>query len=206
MKKYSLLLTLLLSTWLIQSCNSNTNDSNSVDSANEMNENKEPDNNNMGMTNDSTGMGTMAVMEDDSKFMVKAAAGGMAEVELSQLAQQKATNERVKAFATMMVQDHTKANNELKALAATKNVTLPAAMDNDHQEDLNDLSKKSGADFDKAYVNMMVDDHKKDVDLFDDCTKMDKGDSDVKAWATKTLPTLRSHLAEIQKLDDMVKK
>ncbi|MEP6512838.1 MAG: DUF4142 domain-containing protein, partial [Parafilimonas sp.] len=198
--------TLLLAVYSFQACNTSSNNNDSVDSAQNMNEMKDSDNN-MGMNNNDTAMkGTMTVSEDDADFMVKAAAGGMTEIEMSKLGQQKATAASVKSFADMMVTDHTKAAGELKSLAARKNVTLPASMDNDQQKDYNDLSQKSGKDFDKAYINMMVADHKHDVDMFDKCTKKDNSDADLKAWAQNTLPTLQKHLDAVKKIDDMMKK
>ncbi|HEY4651370.1 MAG TPA: DUF4142 domain-containing protein, partial [Pontibacter sp.] len=97
--------------------------------------------------------------DDLSEFMTEAASGGMMEVELGNLAQQKGQSKEVKDFGRMMVTDHTKANEELKALAAQKNITLPTAMGEDHQEHVREVSKKTGADFDKAYMKLMVEDH-----------------------------------------------
>jgi putative membrane protein len=145
-----------------------------------------------------------AVDKDDAKFAVAAANGGMAEVELGQLAQQKAVNAKVKDFGGMMVTDHTKANDEMKALASAKGITLPVAIDTDEQKVKDDLSAKTGADFDKAYVDNMIDDHKKDIKEFEDAAKNCK-DADLKAFAVKTLPTLKMHLDAIQKIHDSMK-
>jgi putative membrane protein len=148
-------------------------------------------------------------MEDNqneaSKFMVKAANGGMMEVELGSLAKDKATNPQVKEFAAMMVTDHSKANEELKSLAGTKNFTLPATMDSDHRDHITELSNKTGNDFDKAYMDMMVNDHKKDIDLFEDITKKENVDADLKAFATKTLPTLKKHHEAAKRIQDALK-
>ena len=145
-----------------------------------------------------------AVDKDDAKFAVAAANGGMAEVELGQLAQQKAANARVKDFGAMMVTDHSKANDEMKALAKSKGIVLPAAIDTEEQKVKDDLSAKTGADFDKAYVSNMIDDHKKDIKEFEDASKNCK-DADLKAFAVKTLPTLKMHLDAIQKIHDSMK-
>jgi putative membrane protein len=145
-----------------------------------------------------------AVDKDDAKFAVAAANGGMAEVELGQLAQQKAANAKVKDFGAMMVTDHTKANDEMKALAQSKGITLPTTIDTDEQKVKDDLSAKSGADFDKAYVSNMIDDHKKDIKEFEDASKNCK-DADLKGFAVKTLPTLKMHLEAIQKIHDSMK-
>ncbi|WP_428331674.1 DUF4142 domain-containing protein [Mucilaginibacter sp.] len=145
-----------------------------------------------------------AVDKDDAKFAVAAANGGMAEVELGKLVQEKAVNTKVKDFGTMMITDHTKAGDELKALARSKGITLPVALDNKEQKIKDDLSAKSGADFDKAYVNDMIDDHKNDIKEFEDASKNLK-DADLKAFAIKTLPTLKMHLNAIQKIHDSMK-
>lgn len=142
-----------------------------------------------------------AVVQDN--FWTNAAQGGMAEVELGRLAAQKATNPEVKKFAQMMVTDHTKANAELKTLAAKKNITLPTDMGSSMKSSMDDLSKLSGADFDKKYVDMMVDDHETDVDLFEDNT--DNSDADIKAFTTKTLPTLKAHLESIKSIQSKMK-
>lgn len=200
MKKYSYLFSILLAVFTLQACGS-SDDGDTVETAQEMNENKDGDN----AGNDNM-QGTMAVSENDSKFMVETANSGMMEVEASKVAQQKATNAQVKAFADMMVNDHTKANDELKQLAASKNVTLPAAVGEDNQEDLKDLSEKSGKDFDKAYINMMVSDHKKTVGNFEDLGDNTDSDGDLKAWVNKMIPALKQHLDQAQKLDDTIKK
>ena len=104
----------------------------------------------------------------------------------------------------MMITDHGKANDELKAIATAKNITLPDSVDSDHQKKMADLSKKSGADFDKAYVDAMVDGHKKTLDLMKDAAKNCK-DADLKAFAAKTAPTVQMHLDAINKIKDGMK-
>ena len=147
---------------------------------------------------------TMVIDKDDAKFAVAAANGGMAEVELGNLAQEKAVNLKVKDFGAMMVKDHSKVNDELKALAKSKGITLPDALDNDMQKIKNDLSAKSGANFDKAYVSNMIDDHKTDIKEFEKAAGNCK-DPDLKAFAKNTLPTLKLHLAAIQKIHNGMK-
>lgn len=141
----------------------------------------------------------------DSSFVKKAAMGGMAEVELGNLAQQKASSDQVKQFGARMVQDHGKANDELKQIAGSKGIDLPAALDGKHRKDMDRLGKLSGAQFDKAYMNHMVDDHKKDIADFKKEANSGK-DADVKAFAAKTLPTLEEHLKLAQSTNDAVKK
>jgi putative membrane protein len=105
-------------------------------------------------------------IQDDTKFAVEAADGGMMEVELGKLAQTNASSKQIKDFGQQMVNDHGKAGEELKMLAASKNITLPSALSNKNQDSYNDLAKKKGVDFDKAYASFMVDDHKEDIDKF----------------------------------------
>jgi putative membrane protein len=131
--------------------------------------------------------------KDDSIFMLKAADGGMMEVELGQVATQNARNERVKNFGNMMVNDHSGATNELKQIAARRNLILPPAMNSSHIDHKIDLSKKKGADFDKSYMKMMVNDHENDIKEFEKAST-DANDAEIRAFATKTLPTLRIHL------------
>ena len=132
-----------------------------------------------------------------NNFYTSAARGGMAEVEMSKLAQTKATNPEVKKFAQMMVSDHTKANTELKSLAKAKSVALPAELSSSHAAVFDELKGLSGADFDRTYVSEMVEDHEADVQLFEDQAK-DDSDPEAKAFAASTLPTLRKHLEMIQ--------
>ena len=144
-------------------------------------------------TNANAGSTTARPSEADTKFAMEAADGGMMEVELGRLALTKATSPMVKQHAQMMVDDHSKANAELKSLAATKGITLPDSMSADHKKHYKELSGKKGTAFDKAYTDMMVDDHKKDLDKFKD--EADKGtDPDIKAWASGKVPTLQQHL------------
>jgi putative membrane protein len=125
---------------------------------------------------------------------MEAAQGGMMEVQLGSYAQQNALSERVKAFGAMMVRDHSKANDELKSIATTKSITLPADMSNSKdKKEMDELMKKTGKDFDKAYMKMMVDDHKKDVKAFEDASK-DVKDTELKNFASSTLPVLKVHL------------
>jgi putative membrane protein len=147
----------------------------------------------------------MKVGKDDAKFAVEAATGGMAEVELGQLAQQKAVSPQVKDFGSMMVTDHSKANDQLKTLAKNKGITLPATLSADEQKTKDDLSAQSGDKFDKAYVKDMIKDHKEDIQSFKDAIKTLK-DPDLKAFATNTLPVLEKHLDAIEKIDKAMQK
>jgi putative membrane protein len=139
----------------------------------------------------------------DSGFVIEAAKGGMAEVELGKLGAEKAGSEHVKKFAQKMVDDHGKANDELKTLARNKNITLPTAVDG-NQKGLHDrLAKMSGDAFDRAYMKAMLDGHLKTVSAFRKESRSGK-DLDVKAWASKTLPMLEDHLKQAQEANKAV--
>ena len=133
----------------------------------------------------------------DSSFIKNAAEGGMSEVELGQLAQQKGTNPAVKDFGAMMVTDHTAANEKLKAVAAAKQVTLPDSPSLMQKASKKKLDMMSGDSFDKSYVKGMIDDHKADIKEFQKEATEGK-DPQVKAFAVATLPTLKMHLQKIQ--------
>jgi putative membrane protein len=130
----------------------------------------------------------------DSRFVMTAAEGGIMEVELGRLASQKASNAEVKEFGEKMVTDHSKANEELKSIAGAKNITLPTEekVKQKHQGAIAKLEKLEGAAFDKAYMAHMVKDHDKDVALFQKQATSGR-DTEFKAFAEKTLPTLKEH-------------
>lgn len=142
--------------------------------------------------------------DDDAEFAVEAADAGLMEVELGTLAATKATSPDVKRFAQMMVEEHSKANNELKSLASQKNITLPTAMGNEHQRKVENLREKTGADFDKEYMDLMVRDHKEDIDEFEDQAE-DGHDPEIKAWASSKVPSLRKHLEEAERIQESLK-
>lgn len=146
----------------------------------------------------------MAGMSADMKFAMEAAMGGMEEVELGRLAAQKGASDEVRQFGQRMVDDHSKANQELMQIVSSKGMTLPSALDPKHQADVQKLSALSGEAFDKAYVKMMVKDHKKDVGEFQ--KESTRGaDAEIKGFATSALPTLQEHLQMIQRIDDKMK-
>ena len=136
----------------------------------------------------------------DKDFVMKAANGGMMEVQLGQYAQENAANQRVKDFGSMMVRDHSKANGELKTIANNKGVTLPDAVMGEEKNHMDMLMKKKGKEFDQAYMNMMVTDHKKDINEFEKESNNAK-DADLKGFATQTLPILRMHLDSAQAIN-----
>lgn len=140
----------------------------------------------------------------DRRFVMEAARGNTAEVELGQLAADKGSSDAVKQFGKRMVDDHGKANAKLKQVAEKKGITFPTDLDSKHKQLHDRLAKLSGADFDKAYANEMVKDHKKDVADFKRQANSGK-DPDVKAWAGQTLPTLEEHLKQAQDVQAQVK-
>ena len=147
--------------------------------------------NNSNASGEQTGMPAMSAHDRD--FIMDTAMSGLAEVELGRWAAQKGSSDAVKQFGQRMVDDHSKANTELMQLASNKGITLPTALDEKHQKDVSKISKLTGADFDKAFSKMMLDDHEKAVKEFEkESTRA--ADADLKAFATTTLPTLREHL------------
>lgn len=140
----------------------------------------------------------------DEKFAKDAAEAGLMEVKLGELAQSKGSSQDIKTLGQQMVTDHSKANEELKALATKKNIILPTGLSKDGQKSYDELNGKSGEDFDKAYAKMMVKDHEKVIDMFK--KESEKGeDADLKSWATKTLPTLERHLEMSKKAHEKLK-
>jgi putative membrane protein len=193
MKK--LMYVMAISALAFQACNGGNKDA--KESADSLNMAKDT-------TTNTTATGGIAVEEADAKFTTQAAVGGMAEVELGKLALEKSSNPQVKDFAAMMVKDHGMANTELMAIAQQKNITLPSTVDDEHKKKMDDLSKKTGADFDKAYVDAMVSGHKSTLKLMEDESR-DGKDADLKAFATKTAPIVQSHLVMINKINDSMK-
>ncbi len=133
----------------------------------------------------------------DAMFAKEAASGGMTEVQLGQLAQDKGSSQDVKDFGKKMVQDHTKANDDLKSVASKDSITLPTAIMPKDQALYDRLSKLSGAQFDHAYIAAMVKDHRKDVADFQKESSSGQN-ADVKDFATRTLPTLQEHLRMVE--------
>jgi putative membrane protein len=139
----------------------------------------------------------------DQAWVTEAAGGGMAEVELGKLAQQKASAPDVKTFAQRMVDDHSKANDELKMIADRNHLTIPSAIDRKHQALHDRLSKLSGEAFDKAYMQAMIQDHTEDVAAFRKESQSGK-DPEVKAFAAKHLPTIEDHLKMARSTDKQI--
>ena len=140
-----------------------------------------------------TGAFAQQVGPADTAFAQKAAQGGMAEVRLGQLAVQNGSSDQVKQFGQKMVDDHSKANDELMGLASKENLTLPMSLNAKDQATVDRLQNLKGAAFDKAYMRDMVKDHQQDVADFQ--KEANSGsDAGLKSFAAKTLPTLQEHL------------
>jgi putative membrane protein len=144
------------------------------------------------------------VSSTDKGFVMKAAQGGMTEVQLGQMAADKGTSQEVKDFGAKMVADHGKANDELKSIASTKGIDLPGKLDEKHQAKIDKMNGLSGGAFDKAYVNAMVDAHKKDNALFSKEASSGE-DADLKAFASKTDEVVKMHLTMIEGIQSKMK-
>jgi putative membrane protein len=142
------------------------------------------------------------VEPDDAAFLKTAAMGGMMEVELGKIAQ-KSTNPKVKAFAAMMVTDHSRANKELQRVAAKVEIILPTEYFDEDKKHMQEMKSLTGAAFDKHYIDMMVTDHAKTVSLFKQATETRS--DDVKNFATATLPVLDKHFKQAVALQKEVK-
>lgn len=197
MRTMSFLAVLLV--WTMQACN-NPRNQDSVSLAKDAN--KEND-----QLHADTPMVGMDVFDNssnthqDADFAVDAADGGMLEVELGKIAISKAQNQAVKDFGQRMVDDHTKINNELKALADQKGIVLPPAPSRDNADVLRKMNEKDANDFDKDFIDHMISDHNKDISLFEKASK-DANDEEIRAFANRNLATLRSHKDAAEALKD----
>jgi putative membrane protein len=168
---------------LLAACNNSGNDTvNTADSINAANRDTAMN-----------GNANVVLDEASSTFLTSAANSGMAEVEIAGMARQKAANQPVKDFASMIYNDHSGVNAQVKSLASQKNIVLPDSMSADKRELVSDLEKRSGKNFDKDFLDAMVSSHEKSIDMFEKAMN-DAKDADVRAFADKTLPALRKHL------------
>ena len=154
-------------------------------------------------------MGTALVQADkasdmDQQFLKQAAHTGTAEVKLGAMAKEQAASSEVQQFGQRMVTDHTKANEELMALAQAKDISVSAEMDDQHQETAETLSKMQGGQFDREFMRHMVKDHEKAVQLFS-MASQESQDAEIKAFAAKTLSTLQEHLELARQLAQQLK-
>jgi len=193
MKKKLLSFAVCLSAALVWSCNNSGSSSSSSDSSTTMG----TDTTGTATTNTTNTASNTPLSKDDSSFVMEAAAGGMMEVQAGQLAQQNAQSQRVKDFGSMMVTDHSKANDELSSYASSHGITLPTSLPADEQKHIDAMKNMKGAAFDKHYVSMMVEDHQKDVAKFKQ-ESTGANDDQLKTWVSNTLPVLQKHLDSIQ--------
>lgn len=205
MKTVKFLMFLILPA-VVLSCNNGTNNKNrnNPDQNNRQNNQAKPREPRDTINQGSFMLSSKPQSEDDKDFLKEAAVGGLMEVEAGNLAQQRATNQRVKNFGSMMVKDHSKANSDLKSLAASKNIDVPSSLDNKHQHTMADLENAERSDFDKTYMKGMVKDHEEDVELFKKQSEK-ANDPDIKSFASKTLPVLEMHLDSAKAIEKDLK-
>jgi len=141
----------------------------------------------------------------DHEFLAKALEGNLLEVQLGEKARDKTSNDHVKKFAQRMIDDHTKARQELMDIAKDMKIGVAAGLSKEHRQLLLRLTKADGADFDRTYMNHMVEDHEKDVAEFESYAKNGKNDR-LRQFARKTLPTLREHLKMARDIAGDLKK
>jgi putative membrane protein len=187
MKSLGSIMIIALAALFFQACSGNTKNSSTAK------------NDSIGILRDTTSKQVVNVEKGDVQFAVEAASGGIAEVALGKMAEQRAMNRMVKNFGAMMVKDHSKANDKLAALAKSKNINLPNEPNAGDQQTIDKLMKLSGRDFDKAYISDMIDDHKNDIKEFKYASK-NCNDPDIKHFAAKTLPVLQNHLDAINEV------
>ncbi|MEO7978500.1 DUF4142 domain-containing protein [Flavobacterium sp.] len=143
--------------------------------------------------------------EDDSEFLVDAAEIDLAEIEIGKLAQQKSTNAGVKSLGKMLIDAHEKSAADVKALAATRNFSLPTSVTEDGKEEYDKLNKETGADFDKKFVETAIDAHEKAIDKFKIAAE-NANDAEIKAWASKNVNSLREHLQHAKMVKEEMNK
>ena len=200
MKNRILAIILVSTTLAIQACNSTDRKKNDEDS---MSGNSTIHNS---IAGDSSAMdANLSPQEgaDCQTFMEQAAVGGMMEIEAGKLAAHKSNNSKVKEFARLMIKDHTQVSKELQAIAKDKQVSLPESLPAKEQHHLDKMKELRGSAFDKRYMEMMVKDHDGAVDLFKAATS--SSDSQISAFATKTLKVIEGHNKKAHKLNEELK-
>jgi len=144
--------------------------------------------------------------EDDlNKFVQDAALGSLLEIELSKLAQQKASSPEVKNFAEMLEKHHTDASKKLKDIAANLNIEIPAELDDEHKRKIENLQDLEGDKFDKEYIDLTVKNHKDDVSEFEKAQE-NVANNDLESWINNTLPVLKQHLETAENTQEIVEE
>lgn len=202
MKKSNVMLAYAFMLFCFVSCDNSGSDANNTDSPS-LNTDSGNRSVEMPVQNTSTVNTNMpSLAKEDSIFVMKAAEGGMMEVEAGNIALQSSSNDRVKTFATMMVNDHGKANSELMSLASKHGMILPTSLPADKQAHLDGMKKMQGKAFDKHYIAMMKNDHKNAIADFE--KQVSAGaDGQLKSFAEKTIPTLKLHRDSVTALSKM---
>jgi len=195
MKNYLLPLA-IVAALTASSCNNASNNSGTSDSTDVRTDTSGALRDTTSVRPDTVSSNSQPVDDDSRKFMTEATSGGMLEVKLGNIAQENGANPRVKEFGAMMIKDHTDATNQLKTIARSLNVNVSDSLMKEHQHHVDKLSKMKGKSFDKAYMTMMVSDHKKDIKEFEKATK--STNSAVSNFASQTLPVLNKHLDSAQ--------
>lgn len=157
----------------------------------------------IGTTTDMERTAARGMEEETVEFVNEAASSSKLEVELGQMAQEKAQSQEVKDFAQMMVNDHRQANDNLQSAIQDNNLNLPQTLKEDHREKMEDLREKSGQEFDKEYMSMMVDMHEKDIDKYEDM-RDEVQDPELQNWIDNTLNTLRQHHEQAQQIKEQL--
>jgi putative membrane protein len=185
MKRVKLIIKFMFFGIVMLSCNDNkettTEETTTVDTSHQT----------MDTTSIATSSVTMPLAKEDSSFILEASMGGRMEVEFANYAQTRAKNQRVKDFAAMMIRDHSQANQELKNFAASRNFAFGDTIGHKNEGHLKKLLTP-GINFDKTYMQLMVNDHKEDVSKFEKAAGEVK-DPQLKSWVEKTLPVLKVH-------------
>jgi len=155
--------------------------------------------------NQQGGQATAGQLSPDARqFMLLAAQDGLLEVEAGRLAQTKATTDPVREYARMMVEHHSRANEELMRLAQTMGLELPKALDANGHEKLDKLREQTGRDFDEEYMDLMIDEHQRVIGMFERQAEREEDAAPLRGWASQTLPTLRSHLEQAKTAEDEI--
>lgn len=144
--------------------------------------------------------------EDQASFFVDIAEINLLEIEAAKLAMQKGTDTEVKNYAKMLVTEHTKAGAELKTIADTKQIALPTSLTDKGKDAYNKLNEKSGNDFDKEFIKIMIDDHEKTIKELEDASTDKDNDQNVKDWASNKIAGLTAHLQEAKMIKDKLDK
>jgi putative membrane protein len=190
MKKKYLSFGLILVTVIFTACNDGTTDTTTTSDSTTMTTDNDD---NMSTTNSSMPLNAM-----DQEFVMKAAKGGMMEVEASNIAQENAQSQRVKDLATMIQRDHTNANAELKGFASSHGIIIPEdSLRMLNKPHLDEMRNMKGKTLDKHYIDMMMNAHNKDINEFEKASN-NAADADLKAWAAKTLPVLKMHKDSVE--------